>query len=116
MGVLFTIPKERLLPIVPRPRHRPCSSRPIPVGDGAVHTLLDVYGEINEKMAGGPAGVRVITHSNFMSKGSSGEGGEARRRCDIQQAWASTSIRARGGAVRQRPALRYFQAVLKSIF
>ena len=49
------------------------------VGDGAVHTLLDVYSEINEKIAGGED--PPLHHAfELHEQGGSREGGEARRR------------------------------------
>ncbi len=64
-GVLF-IPKERLLPMVRTATECGLQFTAHSVGDGAVHTLLEVYEEINkttpiQKMR------PCITHSNFMS-------------------------------------------------
>src|SRR5262249_37588203 len=83
------------------------------VGDGAVHTLLDVYEEVNATTP-----IRetrpCITHSNFMSR----EAVEALRRLgvlvDIQPAWLYLDTRT---LVKQfgYDRLRYFQP-LKSIF
>jgi predicted amidohydrolase YtcJ len=64
-GVLF-IPKERLLPIVRTATECNLQFTAHSVGDGAVHTLLDVYEELSKTM---PIRERrhCITHSNFMS-------------------------------------------------
>jgi predicted amidohydrolase YtcJ len=64
-GVLF-IPKERLLPMVRTATECGLQFTAHSVGDGAVHTLLEVYEEVNkttpiQKMR------HCITHSNFMS-------------------------------------------------
>src|SRR5262249_45046714 len=65
-GVLF-IPKERLLPIVRTTVESGLQFTAHSVGDGAVHALLDVYGEINRDLP-----VRktrpCITHANFQSR------------------------------------------------
>ncbi|PYV07528.1 MAG: amidohydrolase, partial [Acidobacteria bacterium] len=65
-GVLF-IPRERLLPIVRTTLEAGLQFTAHSVGDGAVHTLLDVYEEIDKTRP-----VRqnrpCITHSNFMSQ------------------------------------------------
>src|SRR5262249_18291426 len=65
-GVLF-IPKERLLPIVRTTLDSGLQFTAHSVGDGAVHTLLDVYEEISRERP-----IRdlrpCITHSNFMSR------------------------------------------------
>jgi len=64
-GVLF-IPTERLLPIVRTVTECKLQFTAHSVGDGAVHTLLDVYEELSKTM---PIRERrhCITHSNFMS-------------------------------------------------
>jgi predicted amidohydrolase YtcJ len=84
-GVLF-IPKERLRPMVDAAVESGLQFTAHSVGDGAVHTLLDVYEDIARSRP-----IRetrpCITHSNFMS-------GEAVQRIaklgvvvDIQPAW-----------------------------
>ncbi|HEY7426971.1 MAG TPA: amidohydrolase [Gemmataceae bacterium] len=111
-GVLF-IPKERLLPIVRTTIESGLQYTAHSVGDGAVHTLLDVYDELAKQMP-----IRktrpCITHCNFMS-------GEAVRKmaelgvvADIQPAWLyldTRTLMAQFGNDR----LRWFQP-LKSLF
>ncbi|MCP4258666.1 MAG: amidohydrolase [Planctomycetes bacterium] len=64
-GVLF-IPKERLLPMVRTATESKLQFTAHTVGDGAVHTLLDVYEQLSKTTQ-----IRelrpCITHSNFMS-------------------------------------------------
>jgi predicted amidohydrolase YtcJ len=64
-GVLF-IPRERLLPIVKTTLDSGLQFTAHSVGDGAVHTLLDVYEELNREHP-----IKTlrpcITHCNFMS-------------------------------------------------
>jgi predicted amidohydrolase YtcJ len=64
-GVLF-IPKERLLPMVRTATESKLQFTAHSVGDGAVHTLLDVYEQVSKTIP-----IRelrpCITHSNFMS-------------------------------------------------
>ena len=50
-----------------RPRSNPGFNLQHAVGDGAVHTLLDVYNEINKKSPIQKTRP-CITHSNFMSR------------------------------------------------
>ncbi len=111
-GVLF-IPKDRLLPIVQTAIDSGMQFTAHSVGDGAVHTLLEVYDEINRTRP-----IRAtrpcLTHSNFMSR----EAVEAAARLgvlvDIQPAWLYLDTRtlvAQFGYDR----LRYFQP-LRSIF
>jgi hypothetical protein len=111
-GLLY-IQKERLLPIVQATAEAGLQYTAHSVGDGAVHTLFDVYEELSKKMD-----IRktrpCITHSNFMSK-------EAVEKCaklgvvvDIQPAWLyldTRTLTAQFGYDR----LRYFQP-LKSLF
>jgi hypothetical protein len=80
------IPRERLLPIVRQTVELGLQFTAHSVGDGAVHTLLDVYDEVNKTTP-----VRetrpCLTHSNFMSR----EAVEMMVRlgvvADIQPAW-----------------------------
>ncbi len=65
-GVLF-IPRERLLPIVKTTLESGIQFTAHTVGDGAVHTLLDVYEELN-KTRPIKQNRPCITHSNFMSQ------------------------------------------------
>jgi predicted amidohydrolase YtcJ len=111
-GLLF-IPKERLLPIVQTTLESNLQFTAHSVGDGAVHTLLDVYGEINEKM---PVAKQrpCITHSNFMSKEAVEKAAKLGVVLDIQPAWLyldTRTLTAQFGNDR----LRYFQP-LKTIF
>jgi len=111
-GVLF-IPKERLLPIVQETIQSGLQFTAHSVGDGAVHSLLDVYEEINRKMP--IRGTRpCITHSNFMSQEAVEKLAELGVVVDIQPAWLYLDTRtlvAQFGYDR----LRYFQP-LRSIF
>src|SRR5881409_3230314 len=65
-GVLF-IPRERLLPIVKTTLESGIQFTAHTVGDGAVHSLLDVYEELN-KTRPIKQNRPCITHSNFMSQ------------------------------------------------
>jgi predicted amidohydrolase YtcJ len=111
-GVLF-IPKERLLPIVRTTIESRLQFTAHTVGDGAVHTLLDVYEQINQE---GP--IRdtrpCITHSNFMSREAVEKLSKLGVVVDIQPAWLYLDTRT---LVTQfgLDRLRYFQP-LKSIF
>jgi predicted amidohydrolase YtcJ len=111
-GVLF-IPKDKLLPIVETSLEAGLQFTAHSVGDGAVHTLLDVYDELNRKRP--VRGLRpCITHSNFMSE-------EAVRRAaalgvvlDIQPAWLWLDGKTLSDHFGQK-RLRYFQP-LATIF
>jgi predicted amidohydrolase YtcJ len=111
-GVLF-IPKERLLPIVRTTIESRLQFTAHTVGDGAVHTLLDVYEQINQE---GP--IRdtrpCITHSNFMSREAVEKLSKLGVVVDIQPAWLYLDTRT---LVTQfgLDRLRYFQP-LKSVF
>jgi predicted amidohydrolase YtcJ len=111
-GLLF-IPPERLKPIVETTVESGLQYTAHSVGDGAVHTLLDVYEEVNRKMP-----IRktrpCITHSNFMSREAVSKLAPLGVSVDIQPAWLYLDTRtlvAQFGYDR----LRYFQP-LKSIF
>lgn len=111
-GVLF-IPKERLLPIVEATIQSGLQFTAHSVGDGAVHTLMDVYEEINRRTP-----IRetrpCITHSNFMSQEAVEKLAKLGVAVDIQPAWLYLDTRtlvAQFGYDR----LRYFQP-LRSIF
>lgn len=111
-GVL-NIPKERLLPIVRTTVEAGLQFTAHSVGDGAVHTLLDVYDEINRTLP-----IRAtrpcITHSNFMSKDAVDRAAKLGVIVDIQPAWLYLDTRtlvAQFGYER----LQYFQP-LRSIF
>lgn len=111
-GLLF-IPRERLLPMARAAVEAGLQFTAHSVGDGAVHTLLSVYDEINKTTP-----VRstrpCVTHSNFMSR----EAVEMLQRLgvavDIQPAWLYLDTRT---LVKQfgYERLRYFQP-LRSIF
>jgi predicted amidohydrolase YtcJ len=111
-GLLF-IPRDKLAAIVEATMDAGLQFTAHSVGDGAVHTLLDVYEELSRKRL-----IRqtrpCITHSNFMSR----EAIQALVRLgvvvDIQPAWLYLDTRtlvAQFGYDR----LRYFQP-LRSIF
>ncbi len=111
-GVLF-IPKERLLVMVRTATECGLQFTAHSVGDGAVHTLLDVYEEISKTMD--IRKVRhCITHSNFMSAES------VEKACRlgvfplIQPAWLYLDTRTLTGHFGYE-RLRYFQP-LRSIF
>jgi predicted amidohydrolase YtcJ len=111
-GLLF-IPKGRLEPIVQATVESGLQFTAHSVGDGAVHTLLEVYEEVSRKMP-----IRstrpCITHSNFMSREAVQKLVELGVAVDIQPAWLYLDTRtlvAQFGYDR----LRYFQP-LRSIF
>lgn len=111
-GLLF-IPRERLLPIVQTTAEAGLQFTAHTVGDGAVHTLLDVYEELSRKMP-----IRktrpCITHSNFMSREAVEKVARLGVVVDIQPAWLYLDTRtlvAQFGYDR----LRYFQP-LRSLF
>ncbi len=111
-GVLF-IPKERLLPIVQTATESGLQFTAHTVGDGAVHTLLEVYEEISKTMP-----IRnlrpCISHSNFMSREAVEKLPQLGVVVDIQPAWLYLDT---GTLVKQfgYDRLRYFQP-LRSIF
>lgn len=84
-GVLF-IPKERLLPIVKTTIESGLQFTAHSVGDGAVHTLLDVYEELART---GPIRQTrpCITHANFMSREAVEQIARLGVVVDIQPAW-----------------------------
>jgi predicted amidohydrolase YtcJ len=111
-GLLF-IPKERLLPIVRTTIESGLQFTAHSVGDGAVHTLLDVYEELSRQMP-----IRqtrpCITHCNFMSREAVEKMPKLGVVADIQPAWLYLDTRtlvAQFGYDR----LRYFQP-LRSLF
>lgn len=111
-GVLF-IPKERLLPIVRTTIESGLQFTAHSVGDGAVHTLIDVYDELSRKMP--IRKVRpCITHCNFMSAEAVRKMAELGVVTDIQPAWLYLDTRT---LTKQfgYDRLRYFQP-LKSLF
>jgi predicted amidohydrolase YtcJ len=111
-GLLF-IPRERLLPIVRTTVESGLQFTAHSVGDGAVHTLLDAYEEVNRSTP-----IRstrpCITHSNFMSREAVEMLPKLGVGVDIQPAWLyldTRTLAAQFGYDR----LRYFQP-LRSIF
>ena len=111
-GTLF-IPKERLLPIVRTAVECGLQFTAHSVGDGAVHTLLEVYEELSRDLP-----VRqtrpCISHSNFMSRESVEMAARLGVMPDIQPAWLYLDTRT---LVKQfgQERLRYFQP-LRSLF
>jgi predicted amidohydrolase YtcJ len=111
-GLLYIEP-ERLVPMVRAAVESNLQFTAHSVGDGAVHTLLAAYEEVNKSTPVAPSRP-CLTHSNFMSK-------EAVETCarlgvvvDIQPAWLwldGETLRLQFGYDR----LRYFQP-LKSLF
>lgn len=111
-GVLNISP-ERLLPMVRATIENNLQFTAHSVGDGAVHTLLDAYEQIDRDRP-----IRAtrpcITHSNFMSQESIERAAKLGVAVDIQPAWLymdAHTLVAQFGYDR----LRYFQP-LQSIF
>jgi predicted amidohydrolase YtcJ len=111
-GLLF-ISKDRLKEIVEAVAKANLQFTAHSVGDGAVHTLLDVYEELSRTMP-----IRktrpCLTHSNFMSKEAIATCARVGVVVDIQPAWLyldTRTLTAQFGYDR----LRYFQP-LKSLF
>jgi predicted amidohydrolase YtcJ len=111
-GLLY-IPRDKLLPIVETTLNAGLQFTAHSVGDGAVHTLLDVYEELSRKMS-----IRdrrpCLTHSNFMSREAVEKAAALGVVVDIQPAWLwldGKTLLAQFGNER----LRYFQP-LASIF
>ncbi len=112
-GVLF-IPKDRLKPMVRAAVESGLQFTAHSVGDGAVHTLLDVYGELAKEGLPIRQTRACITHSNFMSKAAVETAARLGVVLDIQPAWLYLDTRT---LVKQfgYDRLRWFQP-LKSIF
>ncbi|UCD53229.1 MAG: amidohydrolase [Phycisphaerales bacterium] len=110
-GVLF-IPKDRLRPIVRTATECNLQFTAHSVGDGAVHTLLDVYEELGETM---PIRRRrhCITHANFMSEEAVGKAAALGVIPLVQPAWLYLDTRTLAGHFGYE-RLRYFQP-LRSI-
>jgi hypothetical protein len=111
-GVL-NIPPDRLLPIVRTAVESGLQFTAHSVGDGAVHTLLDAYEEVNRTTPVRPTRP-CVTHSNFMSREAVEQAARLGICVDIQPAWLYLDTRtlvAQFGYER----LRYFQP-LRSIF
>ena len=111
-GVLF-IPKERLVPMVRTAVESGLQFTAHSVGDGAVHTLLDAYDEVNRTTP--VASSRpCLTHSNFMSAEAIATAARLGVVVDLQPAWLfldAGTLSAQFGNDR----LRYFQP-LRSLF
>ncbi len=111
-GVLF-IPKERLLLIVQTATESGLQFTAHSVGDGAVHTLLEVYEEINKTTP-----IRnmrpCISHSNFMSREAVEKLPRLGVAVDIQPAWLFLDTRTLAKHFGYE-RLRFFQP-LRSIF
>jgi predicted amidohydrolase YtcJ len=111
-GVLF-IPHDRLLAIVRTTTECNLQFTAHSVGDGAVHALLDVYGELSKTM---PIRARrhCITHANFMSAEAVKQAADLGVIPLIQPAWLYLDTRTLAGHFGYE-RLRYFQP-LHSIF
>jgi predicted amidohydrolase YtcJ len=111
-GVLF-IPRDRLVPMVRAAVEAGLQFTAHSVGDGAVHTLLEAYAEVDKDLP-----VRstraCISHSNFMSREAVEQAARLGVMLDIQPVWlyldAHTLLKQFGDA-----RLRYFQP-LRSLF
>ncbi len=111
-GVLF-IPKDRLLPIVRTVTECKLQFTAHSVGDGAVHTLLDVYEELSETMPIRPRR-HCITHANFMSQEAVSQAVALGVIPLVQPAWLYLDTRTLAGHFGYE-RLRYFQP-LRSLF
>ena len=111
-GVLL-IPRERLLPIVKTTLESGLQFTAHSVGDGAVHSLLDVYEELN-KTRPIKQNRPCITHSNFMSQDAVRKLAQLGVVVDIQPAWLYLDTRTLVGQFGY-DRLRFFQP-LRTIF
>ncbi len=111
-GVLF-IPRERLLPIVKTTLECGLQFTAHSQGDGAVHTLLDVYEELDKTW---PVRQKrpCITHSSFMSPEAVQKVAKLGVVVDLQPAWLYLDTRTLVGHFGY-DRLRYFQP-LRSLF
>lgn len=111
-GVLF-IPRERLLPIVKTTLEGGLQFTAHSQGDGAVHTLLDVYEELDKTW---PVRQRrpCITHSSFMSPEAVQKVAKLGVVVDLQPAWLYLDARTLVGHFGY-DRLRFFQP-LRSLF
>ena len=111
-GVLF-IPRERLLPIVKTTLECGLQFTAHSQGDGAVHTLLDVYEELDKTW---PVRQRrpCITHSSFMSLEAVQKVAKLGVVVDLQPAWLYLDTRTLVGHFGY-DRLRFFQP-LRSLF
>lgn len=112
-GVLF-IPKDRLKPMVRAAVESGLQFTAHSVGDGAVHTLLEVYDELAKEGLPIRQTRACVTHSNFMSKEAVETAARLGVVLDIQPAWLYLDTRT---LTKQfgYDRLRYFQP-LRSIF
>ncbi|PAW91487.1 MAG: amidohydrolase [Pedosphaera sp. Tous-C6FEB] len=112
-GVLF-IPKERLVPMVRAAVESGLQFTAHSVGDGAVHTLLEVYDELAKEGLPIRQTRASVTHCNFMSREAVATAARLGVVLDIQPAWLYLDTRT---LVKQfgYDRLRYFQP-LRSIF
>jgi predicted amidohydrolase YtcJ len=111
-GVLF-IPREKLLPIVRTTVESGLQFTAHSVGDGAVHTLLDVYEELTKSMPIRPTRP-TITHCNFMGAEDVKRLAKLGVAADIQPAWLyldTRTLMAQFGNDR----LRWFQPLASII-
>ena len=111
-GTLY-IPRNRLLPIVRTAVESGLQFTAHSVGDGAVHTLLGVYEEIDKTTPIGPTRP-CVTHCNFMSRESVEQMARVGACADIQPVWLyldARTLTSHFGYDR----LRYFQP-LRSLF
>lgn len=111
-GLLYIQP-ETLVPMVRAAVESNLQFTAHSVGDGAVHTLLAAYEEVNKSTPVAPSRP-CLTHSNFMSKEAVEQCAKLGVLVDIQPAWLwldGETLRLQFGDAR----LRYFQP-LKSLF
>jgi predicted amidohydrolase YtcJ len=111
-GVLF-IPKERLLSIVKTTLECGLQFTAHAQGDGAVHTLLDVYEELDKARPVRPFRP-CITHSSFMSLEAVQKVAKLGVVVDLQPAWLYLDARTLAGHFGYG-RLRFFQP-LRSLF
>jgi predicted amidohydrolase YtcJ len=112
-GVLF-IPKDRLLIMVRTAAEAGLQFTAHSVGDGAVHTLLEVYDELDKQLPGLRATRPCITHANFLSAEAISTAARLGVVMDIQPVWLyldASTLRAHFGEKR----FRWFQP-LHSLF
>jgi len=111
-GVLF-IPKEKLRAMVKTTAECGLQFTAHSVGDGAVHTLLDVYEDLSKELP-----IRVtrpcLTHANFQSKDAVEQAARIGAVMDIQPVWLYLDTRTLSKQFGY-DRLRYFQP-LKSLF
>jgi len=111
-GLLY-VPKGRLQSIVQATVDAGLQFTAHSVGDGAVHTLLEVYDEVNRQTPIQKTRP-TITHSNFMSKEAVEQCAKLGVAVDIQPAWLYLDARTLAAQF-GNDRLRWFQP-LKSLF